>query len=113
MPSYLLDVNLPGFFGPWQPPEFMHVIDLNRRWSDLQIWEYAEMHSLTIVSKDRDYFEQMLLQEPPPRVIHLRIGNIRLKNFQAFFEKNWKDIAEISEQHKLVMVYEDQILWMD
>lgn len=113
MARFLLDVNLPGFFGPWQPPDFVHVIDLNRKWSDLKIWDYAKKNGLTIITKDRDYFELVLLSEPPPSVIHLRTGNMRLKTFQSFIEKNWNDISEISEKHKLVIVYEDQILWMD
>ena len=71
------------------------------------------MNGLTIVTKDRDYFERVLLVDSPPSEIHLRTGNMRLKNFQAFIEKNWKDISEISEKHKLVIVYEDQILWID
>lgn len=113
MPKYLLDVNLPKYFGPWQPPDFVHVVDLDRKWHDTKIWDYAQVQGLTIITKDRDYFVLMLLNEPPPRVIQLRTGNMRLKDFQAFIEKNWKDIAETSEQHKLVIVYDDQILWMD
>jgi hypothetical protein len=37
----------------WHEPDYVHVFDLNGRWADWEIWDYAKMHGLTIVAKGR------------------------------------------------------------
>ena len=81
MASFLIDANLPYYFELWRGDDFLHVFDLNDEWSDSEIWNYAKEHCLTIVTKDADFSDRIILNEPPPRVIHARIGNIRIRDF--------------------------------
>lgn len=67
------------------------------------------MNILAIITKDRDYSDRMLLSEPPPKVIHLRIGNLRMNDFHRFIAKNWTDICQLSDTQKLVFVFRDRI----
>jgi predicted nuclease of predicted toxin-antitoxin system len=46
---------------------------------------------------------------PPPKVIHLRIGNIKFKQMEEFISRNWETIRNLSDNHKLVTVYLDRI----
>lgn len=110
MTKYLLDVNMPNYFGEWRSPVFQHVVEIDRRWSDSNIWEYARANELTILTKDYDFYDRIISDAPPPRVVHFRLGNMKRKNFQAFAAANWKKIAQLSEQNKLVIVYEAEIL---
>ena len=71
MPSYLIDVNLPYYFSYWRSDEYIHQIDLQNDADDYEIWQYAKERGLTIVTKDADFSDRMLLSEPPPRVIHI------------------------------------------
>lgn len=73
------------------------------------IWEYAKRHNLTIITKDRDYSDRMLLSNPPPKVIHLRIGNLRMGDFHRFIANNWTEICLLSDTQKLVFVFRDRI----
>ena len=41
MAKYLIDANLPYYFGLWNNSDFKHVKDLNDTWSDDEIWNYA------------------------------------------------------------------------
>ncbi|WP_255478586.1 DUF5615 family PIN-like protein [Rufibacter sp. XAAS-G3-1] len=50
-------------------------------WADAQIWRYAQENNLTIVSKDADSSSRLLLRQPPPKVIHLRYGNMKMHEF--------------------------------
>ena len=50
MPTYLIDANLPYRFALWQGSDYVHVYDLSDSWTDLQIWNHARTHGLTIVS---------------------------------------------------------------
>jgi len=48
---YLIDVNLPKYFSFFHSPEFEFVIDINAKWPDRDIWDYAREHGLIIVTK--------------------------------------------------------------
>lgn len=78
MVNYLIDINQPYHFSFWNHENYTHQRDLGATASDGEIWAYAQAGNLTIVTKDRDYSDRMLLTTPPPRVIHLRIGNMKL-----------------------------------
>lgn len=76
MTKYLIDVNLPYFFKLWNTSEYIHQIDVNPVAKDKDIWEYAKGNSLTIITKDSDFSNRILFKDPPPKVIHIRIGNV-------------------------------------
>jgi predicted nuclease of predicted toxin-antitoxin system len=67
--KFLIDVNLPRYFSLWSGDEYEHVVNIDDEMKDSQIWLYAKQRHLTIVSKDADFSELALLNEPPPRVI--------------------------------------------
>ena len=109
MATYLIDANLPYRLALWQGSAFLHVYSINDRWTDTEIWEYAQAHGLTIVTKDADFSDRIVISEPPPRVIHLRIGNMKIRDLEAFVERTWSRLCLLSESHKLVQVYFDHI----
>jgi predicted nuclease of predicted toxin-antitoxin system len=43
--------------------------------TDAALWEHAQLHGLTIVTLDRDFFDLSALHGWPPKVIWLRYGN--------------------------------------
>ena len=43
--------------------------------SDLDVWEYAARHGLTLVSKNNDFRQVSFLKGHPPKVIWLSVGN--------------------------------------
>lgn len=108
MPKFLIDVNLPYRFQFWNSADFIHQRDLDDEWTDTQIWDYAKRNNLTIISKDFDFYERILLRQPPPRVIHLRIGNMKFRAFREFIGSNWSQIEELIVHHKLIIVFSDR-----
>jgi predicted nuclease of predicted toxin-antitoxin system len=107
--GFLIDANLPYRLSLWRGSEYRHVFDLGDTWSDLQIWEYAKREDLTIVSKDTDFSALAMLNEPPPRVIHLRIGNMRMRDLQALLRRIWPEVYALSPSHRLLLVFPDRI----
>ncbi len=71
MKKYLIDVNLLRYFSLWAGEEYEHVVNINDELTDSEIWLYAKRQQLTIVSKVADFSGLVLLNEPPPRVIHI------------------------------------------
>lgn len=113
MPNYLIDINLPYYFSLWNTDEYIHQRDLDAKASDATIWQYAKLNELTIITKDRDYSDRILLLNPPPRIIHLRVGNMKLRDFHTFVSKHWDQVLEMSKTHKLVILFKNRIEGID
>ena len=109
MPRFLIDLNLPRYFSIWHGPDFVHQSELGDQWTDTQIWNYAREHGLTIVTKDADFSERVLLQERPPSVIHIRFGNLRMSEFHRRLTAVWETVARLSTTHSLVQVFADRV----
>ncbi len=109
MKKYLIDVNLPRYFSLWSDSEYEYVFDLNDEMKDSEIWDHAKANNLTIVTKDADFADLMLLNEPPPRVVHVRLGNMKMKEFHSSISKVWQEVCLLSENYKLVSIYRDSI----
>jgi predicted nuclease of predicted toxin-antitoxin system len=109
MHKYLIDANLPDHFALWDSADYLYVKDIDPMWIDSDIWHYAEMNQLTIVTKDRDFYDRILLKSPPPKVIHIRFGNMRMRDFYQTMHLVWHETCELSETHKLVLVHRDRL----
>ena len=109
MAFFIIDANLPYCFSLWNSSEFIHVKDINDEWTDEQIWAYAKTNNLTIIAKDSDFSNKIMFNNPPPRVIHLRFGNMKMKSFFETITKLWDDIVDLNKDHKLVNVFIDRI----
>jgi predicted nuclease of predicted toxin-antitoxin system len=107
--KFLIDENLPYYFSFWKGSDFIHVHDLQLGFQDDDIWDYAKQNSLVIVTKDADFSQKILFHDPPPKVIHVKIGNFKLKDLYTFFSRNWSEILKVSNQYKLVNVFKDRI----
>lgn len=105
----MIDVNLPYRFSLWNSEDFIHQINIDDEWTDEQIWNYAKENNLTIITKDADFSNRIIFQEPPPKVIHIRFGNMKMREFYAFLTAIWDDVIDLSETHKLVNVFRDRI----
>ncbi len=113
MVKFLIDANLPYRFSIWSGKNYVHVFDLNDEWTDDQIWEYATINHLTIVTKDSDFSDKILLETPPPKVIHLKIGNMKMTQFHQFIVSNWDEICRVSDKFKMIKVFRDRIEGVD
>lgn len=113
MIEFLIDVNLPYRFSLWNNQSFQHVKEIDDEWSDSQIWQYARENTLTIVTKDVDFSNRIVATQPPPKVIHIKVGNMRMSDFHSFMNNNWEEIVRLNKTHKLVNVYQNQVFGID
>ena len=109
MPTYLIDVNLPYYFSYWRSADYIHQTDQQNDAEDYEIWQYAKERGMTIVTKDADFADRMLLSEPPPRVIHIRVGNVSMRDFHQLVDSIWNDVLTMSRDYKLVTVFKDKL----
>lgn len=106
---FLIDANLPYRFELWRGSAFTHVYDLDDTWTDARIWRHAREEDLVIVSKDADFSDRIILAAPPPRVIHIRAGNMKMREFHGFIARAWPQAAALIETHKLVIVHQHAV----
>jgi predicted nuclease of predicted toxin-antitoxin system len=108
-PDYLIDVNLPYYFSLWNTPHYIHQQDLERTAPDSDIWSFAKDASMTIITKDADFSNRILVSSPPPRVIHFRTGNMSMKSFHRLVSGIWDEVLSLSHEYKLVVIFNDKI----
>ena len=109
MPRFLIDVNLPYYFSTWHGDGYLHLYDLNDRWTDSQIWDYARERDMVIVSTDADFSNRIMLSNPPPRVVHVRLGNMKMREFHAILTRDWPWVCENVSKFRLIRIYADRI----
>ncbi|MFZ4548171.1 MAG: DUF5615 family PIN-like protein [Bacteroidales bacterium] len=64
---------------------------------------------MIIISKDADFSIKVLIKGFPPKVFHLKFGNLKMSAFHDVISKNWSEIESRIEDHYLVNVYIDKI----
>lgn len=109
MTKFLIDINLPYYFALWNSNDFIHQKEIGDKWSDEQIWNYAKLNNLTIITKDVDFSNKIMMSNPPPKVIHIQFGNLKMKPFFGVMNSIWQQILEMNSGHKLVNVFIDRI----
>jgi len=55
---------------------------------DREIWDYAKVSGLTLVTQDSDFADMAALYGSPPKVIWLRCGNQRTVVVEAILRKH-------------------------
>lgn len=78
---------------------------------DAQIAEIAITENRIIVTKDSDFPDSFYLKGPPPRIVYLRLGNIRNRDLTAFLEARWPVIQDIlMEDSGMIVLNKEQIV---
>ena len=109
MNGFLFDENVPSRlqFIPKLPS--IPLSKVGRNPTDTQIWNYSRAHDLVIVTKDADFSVRIIASTPPPRVVHLRFGNVPRRDFHSLLARKWNEIESVLKTKKLVNVYFDRI----
>jgi predicted nuclease of predicted toxin-antitoxin system len=106
---FLIDANLPYRSSLWSGEDFQHMRNVGETWTDSQIWQYARSHQLIIVTKDTDFSDRIMVSNPPPRVVHIRLGNMRMRDFHGLISDLWPQVVALGAVNRLVRVYKDRI----
>ena len=109
MKGFLFDENIPSrlIFTPSLP--IFDTSILGQSPSDTMLWEVALANSYVIVTKDTDFSNRIMLSVPPPWVVHLRIGNMRKREFHRLLASVWLQVEALLPDHKLINVYVNRI----
>jgi predicted nuclease of predicted toxin-antitoxin system len=109
MARFLIDANLPRKLSIWNCSDFEWVVDQDAAWTDSKVWEYARRQDLIIVSKDADFSDRAMVSSPPPRVVQVKVGNLRLAELRQFLIEVWPTIELAAPSHRLLVVSREAV----
>lgn len=70
-------------------PDSLHVIHAGLdNAPDMEIWHFAKVQKLAIVTKDSDFLNFARQHGSPPEVIYLQTGNCRLALIEQLLKEN-------------------------
>ena len=111
--AFLIDENLsPGLRHAFGELGTVHARDLGQSLTDTQLWAYATEQKLTVLTKDADFVDRMLLTTPdqqPSGVVRLHCGNLRARDMRLFLERQLPEVFLLLNDYRLVNVYLDGI----
>ncbi len=106
---FLIDANLPVKVPTWAGEDFEFALGINPAWDDEEIWRYAKKGDLVIVTKDKDFIVKQLILGVPPKVIHVKFGNLKLKAFIERIDAVWPEVVRKIALANTVNIYSDKI----
>jgi predicted nuclease of predicted toxin-antitoxin system len=109
MKGFLFDQNLPARLTFRPALTVIASTTLGSNPTDSEVWAHAKRERLALVSKDTDFSERIIVNTPPPWVVHLRFGNLRRREYHAHLAKVWPQVETLLKSHKLVNVYADHV----
>lgn len=63
---------------------------------DRQVWIYAQSHDFTIVTRDGDYNELLILHGFPPKIVWIRRGNCSTAVIEEILRTHIADIQALA-----------------
>jgi len=105
----LIDENLPASLAAGLPIICSHACDLGARPTDNELWQHARERNWTTLTRDTDFFDRLMLEGPPPKVIWVRLGNIRKKDLESMLFRLWPRILELMSDADLIEVHPESL----
>ena len=109
MQTFLVDENLPKTIRLQGNCKILHVADFKRQMSDSEIWQYAKENNCIIITKDTDFYQRVVLYGAPPKIIWIRLGNMRRKQLEQKIYNMWGIIVQKIEKYDLLEIHDDKI----
>jgi predicted nuclease of predicted toxin-antitoxin system len=109
MKGILVDENLPAELRLPTALPISHVTAGSNSPTDSSVWQEGREKRLVILTKDGDFRHRILISEPPPWIVHVRVGNLRLQPFIEHITSVWPSVEALLPKHKLISIFLDRI----
>ena len=71
--------------------------------------KFSKDRELVIITKDADFSQKLLRRGIPPKVIHIRLGNLKLAEFYSVLKQVWRQIEIQVPSASMINVYIDRL----
>jgi len=76
--------------------------------NDLEIFERAQQEGVVLISKDSDFVELVLRQQPPPQLLWVTSGNTTNQRLQALFTEVFPQALQLLDEGHVVVELADK-----
>jgi len=66
-----------------------------------------------VISKDSDFLHSFLLYRKPPKLVIVKVGNLKLRELRHLFDSEAENLALVLADHDLVELYSDKVVAVD
>ena len=105
----IIDENLPASLVAKLGPGCIHATALGARLTDEQLWGRARMPAGVILTKDADFFDRLTLDGPPPKVVWVRLGNLKRAALEARVVQWWPQVVSLLPTSTLIEIHADRL----
>lgn len=63
-----------------------------------------------VVSKDGDFYESFLLYRRPPKLVLVKVGNMRLRALKELVKKVAPQLVDLLGQHDMLELHRDKVI---
>ncbi len=67
-------------------------------WENITHYTIGKVGGVSNYTKDTDFSDMIMLNNPPPRIIHIKLGNMKMRQFHQQTSKIWDDVCLMSEK---------------
>ncbi len=86
-------------------PGSTHVRDCGLKGRcDEAVWDHARQKGFTLVSKDGDFYQRILLTGPPPKLVWLCLGNCTRDQIVSLLMRYEKEIRALESAEESVLM---------
>ena len=105
--KFLLDAHVPPSLGPLlheRGHDTIHTSSLpsGNATHDSELRTIAIAEDRVLVTKDLDFFDEMVLRGAPPKLVLLRCGNMKKRDLIALFKSQLDEIVRALAENDLV-----------
>ncbi len=76
--------------------------------TDAEVCRLAPEDGRVVVSKDRDFYDSLLLRGEPPKLLLVRVGNLRKAELTRLFTERLPQLVALLEGNDLVTLDRDE-----
>jgi predicted nuclease of predicted toxin-antitoxin system len=96
--KFILDAHLPQSLAAYFPGhDILHTIELpeGNLTADRTINEISILEDRILITKDTDFYHSYVATRRPKKLVLVKLGNTRLKDLKAYFERNATNIVSV------------------
>ncbi len=109
MSRLLIDENLPFSLVRLLDADCLHASEIAAQASDSLLWKTARENKWMILTRDTDFFDRLLVHGAPPKVIWVRMGNIRKNALIELLTQRWPAVQQLLGSNDLVEMHLDRL----
>jgi predicted nuclease of predicted toxin-antitoxin system len=108
----ILDAHLPSSLAQYfHGHDVVHTSALpeGNLTTDATINQISLLEDRALITKDSDFYNSFVANRQPKKLVLVKLGNMRLKELKAYFERNAVQLISLLEDHSFLILEASKI----